>query len=65
VDTAIALRDWVDRLIADVYSGKFRSRIARDLAPLLNLKLRVTERTDLEEEIAKLQQQLAEIKDKS
>jgi hypothetical protein len=65
VHTAIALRDTVDRLYADVRSGKLRSSYARDLAPLLNLKLRVMERTNLEEKVAKLEQQLAETKDKS
>jgi hypothetical protein len=65
LDNAIAVRDTVARLFADVYSGKLRSSIARDLATLLNPLMRAIERTDLEEEIAKLQQQLAEIKDKS
>jgi hypothetical protein len=67
LDTPIAVRDRVDRLFADVYSGKLRSSVARDLAPLLSLQLRVTdvtEKTDVVEKIAKLQQQLAEIKDK-
>jgi hypothetical protein len=63
LDTPIAVRDRIDRLFADVYSGKVRSSVARDLAPLLSLQFRVSERTDLQEEIAKLQQQLAEIKD--
>src|ERR1700694_3470811 len=55
--TAIAIRDAVARLIADVYSGKLRSSVARDLAPPLNLLLRAIQTTDQEEEIAKLQQQ--------
>jgi hypothetical protein len=64
LDTPIAVRDRVDRLFADVYSGKLRSSVARDLAPLLSLQLRVTDKTDVVEKIAKLQQQLAEIMDK-
>jgi hypothetical protein len=41
LDTAIALLYTVDRVIADVRSGKLRSSVARDLAPLLRLQLRV------------------------
>ena len=63
--TASAVRDRVDRLFADVYSGKLRSSVARDLGTLLNLLLRAIERTDQEEKIAKLEQQLAETEDKS
>ena len=65
LDTAIAVRDTVARLFADVYSGKLRSSVARDLGTLLNLLLRAIERTDQEEKIAKLEQQLAETEDKS
>jgi hypothetical protein len=65
LDNAIAVRDTVARLFADVYSGKLRSSVARDLAPLLSFQFLVIEKTDLEEKIVKLQQQLAEAKDKS
>src|SRR5437879_12397438 len=59
LETAIAVRDAVNRLFADVYSGKLRSRVARDLAPLLSLLLRAFEQTDLEGQVAKLPQLLA------
>jgi hypothetical protein len=62
LDNAIAVRDTVARLFADVYSGKLRSSVARDLATLLNPLMRAIERIDLEEKLAKLQQLLAEIK---
>jgi len=60
LDNAIAVRDTVDRLIADVHSGKVQPRIAASLAPLLNLQLRVIETTDLERRLAKVEKLLAE-----
>src|SRR5208283_6129230 len=55
LDNAMAVRDTVARLIADVYAGKIHPRIASGLAPLLNLQLRAIETTDLEQRIAKLE----------
>ena len=46
LDTAIAVRDAVDRLIADIYAGKTHPRIATALAPLLNLQMRAIEITE-------------------
>src|SRR5580700_83180 len=40
VETAVAVRDTVARLIEDVYSGKLHPKIAASLAPLLSLQLR-------------------------
>jgi general stress protein YciG len=60
LDTAKAVRDTVDRLIADVYSGKVEPRVASGLAPLLNLQFRVIEVTDLERRMGKLERLLAE-----
>jgi hypothetical protein len=37
LETAIAVRDAVAQLIADVYGGRVQPRIASGLAPLLNL----------------------------
>ena len=37
LDNALAVRDTVARLIADVHGGKIHPRIAAGLAPLLNL----------------------------
>ncbi len=60
LDNALAVRDTVARLIADVYAGKIHPRIASGLAPLLNLQLRAIETTDLEQRIAKLEKRPAE-----
>src|SRR5437868_14713615 len=43
LDSAIAVRTIVARLIEDVYAGKLHPRIATGLAPLLNLQLRAIE----------------------
>src|SRR6266567_9596400 len=45
LDNAVAVRDTVARLIADVFSGKLSPKIAAGLAPLLNLQLRAIEAT--------------------
>jgi hypothetical protein len=60
LDNALAVRDTVARLIADVYAGKIHPRIASGLAPLLNLQLRAIETTDLEQRIAKLEKRPVE-----
>jgi hypothetical protein len=59
LDTALAVRDTVDRLIADVYSGKVHPRMAAGLAPLLNLQLRAIWTSDLEQRVAKLEKALS------
>jgi hypothetical protein len=60
LDNAIAVRDTVARLIADVYAGRINLRIAAGLAPLLNLQLRAIETTDLERRLTKLEKLAAE-----
>ena len=58
LDNALAVRDTVARLIADVYAGRLHPRIAAGLAPLLNLQLRAIEMTefaDLERRLAQLE----------
>jgi hypothetical protein len=60
MDNALAVRDTVARLIADVYAGKINPRIASGLAPLLNLQLRAIETTDLERRFADLEKKFAE-----
>jgi len=40
LSNAIAIRDTVSRLIADVYAGTLHPRIASGLAPLINVQLR-------------------------
>jgi hypothetical protein len=55
LNSAVAVRNTVDRLIADVYAGKLHPRIAGGLAPLLQLQLRALDATDVEQRIAKLE----------
>jgi hypothetical protein len=64
LDTAIAVRDTLARLIPDALSGKLPPRIAVGLAPLLNLQLRAIEKTDLEQRIADLEKRFADVEAK-
>jgi hypothetical protein len=57
LDNAIAVRDTVARLIADVLAGKTQPRIAASLAPLMNLQLQAIKTADIEQRLAKLEQQ--------
>jgi hypothetical protein len=59
LNTAVALRDTVARLIADVIAGKVHPRVAAGLAPLMNLQLHAIKTADLEQRLAKLEQRLA------
>ena len=61
LDNALAVRDTVARLIADVYAGKLHPRIVTGLAPLLSLQLRAIQITNLEERIAKLERSRSEL----
>ena len=60
LDNAMAIRDTVARLIADVYAGKLHPRIAAGLAPLMHLQLRVLEKTELEKRLGKLERLMRE-----
>ena len=60
LDNALAVRDTVARLIADVYAGRIHPRIAAGLAPLLNLQMRAIETTDFERRLARLEKLSAE-----
>jgi hypothetical protein len=55
LDNAMAVRDTVDRLVADLYSGQVQPRLASGLATLLSLQLRAIETTDHERRIAELE----------
>ena len=55
LDSAIAIRDTVTRLISDVYEGKLHPRIAAGLAPLMHLQLRAVEKTELEKRLTRLE----------
>jgi len=58
LDTALAVRDTVARLIQDVYAGKIQPRVASSLSPLLNLQLRAIETTELARRLAEVEKQL-------
>ena len=60
LNTALAVRETVARLIADVYAGKMNPRTAAGLAPLLNLQLRAIETTDLARRVAEVEKQLSQ-----
>jgi Family of unknown function (DUF5763) len=61
VDNAIAVRDPVARLIADVHAGKVHPKIAAGLAPLMNLQLRAIETSNLEIRVEKLEKLLTKL----
>ena len=60
LNNALAVRDMVARLIAEIYTGKIHPRVAAGLAPLMNLQLRAIETTDLEQRVGKLEKLLAD-----
>lgn len=51
LNTAMAVRQTVTRLIQEVHSGKLHPRVASALAPLLALQLRAIETSDLEQRL--------------
>jgi hypothetical protein len=61
VDNAIAVRDLVAQLIADVHSGKIHPKVAAGLAPLMNLQLRAIETSNLELQLAEVEKRLAKL----
>jgi hypothetical protein len=61
VDNAIAVRDLVARLIADLHAGKIHPKIAAGLAPLMNLQLRAIETSNLELRVEKLEKLLTRL----
>jgi hypothetical protein len=58
LNNAVAVRDAVARLIADVYSGKVHPRIAAGLAPLMHLQVRLLQVTELEQRLAEVEREL-------
>jgi hypothetical protein len=64
LDNALAVRDTVARLIADVYTGRIPSRIAAGLASLMSLQLRAIETTNFELRVTELEKRVAEAEDK-
>jgi hypothetical protein len=61
LDSATAVRDAVNQLFNDVYSGKVDPKITSGLASLLTLQLRAIGTADLERNIAELQKQLKKV----
>lgn len=59
LNSAVAVRDTVHRLIADVYAGKLHPKIAGGLAPLLQLQLRALDATDTEGRLSRLERLVA------
>jgi hypothetical protein len=62
LDSAVAVRDTLARLITDVHAGKVPPRVAASLAPLMNLQLRAIETAGLEQRVARLELLLEEVK---
>jgi hypothetical protein len=60
LETAIAVRNAVSRLIADVHSGKVHPKVASSLAQLLSLQLRTIETSELERQLQELKKQPGE-----
>jgi hypothetical protein len=60
LDSAVAVRQTVARLVEDVYAGKVHPRTASGLASLLNLQLRAIETSDLERRLEHLEKRLAD-----
>jgi hypothetical protein len=60
LDNAMAIRDTVARLISDVYAGKLHPRIAAGLAPLMQLQLRVLQKTEFEKRLARVERLVRE-----
>ena len=57
LDTTVAVRDRGDRLFDDVMAGKVHPRVAAVLVSLLSLQMRAIYTADLEQRLAKLEQQ--------
>jgi hypothetical protein len=68
LDNAVAVRDAVARLIADVLSGTLHPRVAAGLAPLMNLQLRAIEAVEwanVNERLSRLEKMLPELEKSS
>jgi hypothetical protein len=60
VDNAVAVRDLVARLIAEVHTGKLDPKVAAGMAPLMNLQLRAIETIEtlnIETRLAKVEEE--------
>lgn len=64
LDKVSAVRDAVEKLIADVYLGRIAPRVAAGLAPLFNLQLRALESADLERRIEVVEKLLSKTEPK-
>jgi hypothetical protein len=55
LDNAMAVRDTVARLIADVCAGRLHPRIATGLAALMHVQLPMLEKTEIEKRVARME----------
>ena len=60
VYTASTVQDAIAQLLNDLHFGKIHPSVAGTMATLLNLQQRAIEEKDLEDQITKLQRQVAE-----
>jgi len=57
LDTPVAVRDRGNRLFDDVIAGKIQPKVAAVLVSLLNLQLHAIRPADMEQQLARLEQQ--------
>lgn len=61
LDSSRAIRESLERIIAEVYSGQLPARTAAVLGPLLNSQLRAIESTEYEKRLEQIEQRLKEL----
>ena len=61
LDNSKAVQETVSRVATDAYSGKLNYKVAAVLTPLLSLQLRAIGMINLEQRVAELEFQLAEV----
>ncbi len=59
LDSMMAVRDTVNRLVTDVYAGNLHPKIAAGLAPLLQLQIRALNGVGIEQRLSKLERSVA------
>jgi len=64
LDSALAVRETVAQLFADVYAGRIQPRVVSGLTSLISLQLRAIETTNFEHRVAELEKRIAEAEDK-
>ncbi len=64
LDSALAVREALAQLVADVYAGRIHPRMLSGLASLMSLQLRAIETTNFDRRVAELEKRIAETEDK-